>query len=94
MSETSQSDRTNPATPLRLERARSEGDIARSADLAFAIQLFGVIGIIWLLSGGIGHWLKQSTTQMWTGTTIRADQFDPATVMQESIWSGLSLIHI
>ena len=88
MSETSQGDRTNPATPLRLERARSEGDIARSADLAFAIQLSGVIGIIWMLSGGIGHWLNQSTTQRWTGATIRADQFDPATVMQESIWSG------
>ena len=88
MSDTSQGDRTNPATPLRLERARSEGDIARSADLAFAIQLCGVIGIIWLLSGGIGHWLNSSTTQMWTGATIRADQFDPATIMQQSIWSG------
>ncbi len=88
MSDTSQGDRTNPATPLRLERARAEGDIARSADLAFAIQLCGVIGIIWLLSGGIGHWLNSSTTQMWTGATIRADQFDPATIMQQSIWSG------
>jgi len=88
MSETSQGDRTNPATPLRLERARDEGDVARSADLAFAIQLCGVIGIIWMLSGGIGHWLNQSTNQLWTGTTIRADQFDPTTVMQQSIWSG------
>jgi len=88
MSETPHGDRTNPATPLRLERARSEGDIARSADLAFAIQLCGVIGIIWMLSGGIGHWLNQTTNQMWTGATIRADQFDPATIMQQNIWSG------
>lgn len=92
MPETSQGDRTNPATPLRLERARSEGDIARSADLAFAIQLCGVIGIIWMLSGGIGDWLKELTTQMWTGTTIRADQFDPATIMQQSVWSGAMTI--
>ena len=88
MSETSQGDRTNPATPLRLERARSEGDIARSADLAFAIQLCGVIGIIWMLSGGIGHWLNQSTTQLWTTTSIRADQFNWTAVLQKTIWSG------
>ena len=92
MAETSQGDRTNPATPLRLERARSEGDIARSADLAFAIQLCGVIGIIWMLSGGIGHWLNQTTTQAWTVATIRADQFDPATMMQQNIWSGTMTI--
>ena len=88
MSDTSHGDRTNPATPLRLERARDEGDIARSADLAFAIQLCGVIGIIWMLSGGIGQWLNQSTTQMWATTSIRADQFNWTKVLQQTIWSG------
>lgn len=88
MSETSQGDRTNPATPLRLERARDEGDVARSADLAFAIQLCGVVGIVWMLSGGVGQWLNQSTTQMWSTTSIRADQFNSTAMMQQTIWSG------
>jgi flagellar biosynthetic protein FlhB len=92
MPETSQGDRTNPATPLRLERARDEGDIARSADLAFAIQLCGVIGIIWMLSGGIAAWLNQSTTRLWTTSSIRVDQFDSTAVMQQTIWSGSLII--
>jgi flagellar biosynthetic protein FlhB len=54
MSESDIGDRTNPATPLRLERARTEGNIARSAELAFAIQLCSVVGIVWLLTENVG----------------------------------------
>ena len=85
-------DRTHAATPMRLERARSDGDVARSAELAFSIQLCCVVGIVWLLAGNVGHWLGHSTITTWSSATIRADQFNAATAIQETTLAGLTAV--
>ncbi|RDU98359.1 flagellar biosynthesis protein FlhB [Trinickia dinghuensis] len=58
MAEDSDLDKTEAATPRRLEKARSEGQVARSRELAtFALLGAGFFGV-WGLSGPIGMHLQ------------------------------------
>lgn len=58
MAEDSDLDKTEAATPRRLEKARSEGQVARSRELAtFALLAAGFFGV-WGLSGPIGLHLQ------------------------------------
>ncbi|HEX7684741.1 MAG TPA: flagellar biosynthesis protein FlhB [Trinickia sp.] len=58
MAEDSDLDKTEAATPRRLEKARSEGQVARSRELAtFALLAAGFFGM-WGLSGLIGTHLQ------------------------------------
>jgi flagellar biosynthetic protein FlhB len=47
VSEVSQEDKTESATPQRLEKAREEGQIARSRELTTFVMLMGGIGALW-----------------------------------------------
>ncbi|MBS6362836.1 EscU/YscU/HrcU family type III secretion system export apparatus switch protein, partial [Burkholderia sp.] len=54
MADESDLDRTEAATPRRREKAREEGQVARSRELAsFALLAAGFYGA-WLLAGPIG----------------------------------------
>lgn len=55
MSEVSQEDKTESATPQRLEKAREEGQIARSRELTTFVMLLGGIGALW----GVGSHAKE-----------------------------------
>ncbi|WP_321901590.1 flagellar biosynthesis protein FlhB [Paraburkholderia tropica] len=58
MAEDSDLEKTESATPKRLEKAREEGQVARSRELStFALLSAGFFGI-WLLSGTIGEHLQ------------------------------------
>ncbi|AJX21806.1 flagellar biosynthesis protein FlhB [Burkholderia pseudomallei] len=58
MAEDSDLDRTEAATPKRREKAREEGQVARSRELAsFALLSAGFYGA-WMLSGPIGEHLR------------------------------------
>lgn len=58
MAEDSDLDKTEAATPRRLEKARSEGQVARSRELAtFALLAAGFFGV-WGLAGPIGMHLQ------------------------------------
>jgi flagellar biosynthesis protein FlhB len=58
VAEDSDLDKTEAATPRRLEKARSEGQVARSRELAtFALLAAGFFGV-WGLSGPIGLHLQ------------------------------------
>jgi flagellar biosynthetic protein FlhB len=58
VAEDSDLDKTEAATPRRLEKARSEGQVARSRELAtFALLAAGFFGV-WGLSGPIGMHLQ------------------------------------
>ncbi|NIE76511.1 flagellar type III secretion system protein FlhB [Pantoea sp. Ap-967] len=51
MAETSTEDRTEAATPRRIEKAREEGQVARSRELSTFIMLLAGIGGLWSLGG-------------------------------------------
>ncbi|WDY57912.1 flagellar biosynthesis protein FlhB [Pseudomonas sp. PSKL.D1] len=51
MAETSKEDRTEAATPRRIEKAREEGQVARSRELSTFIMLLAGIGGLWAMGG-------------------------------------------
>ncbi|RQS04612.1 flagellar type III secretion system protein FlhB [Burkholderia sp. Bp9002] len=74
MADESDLDRTEAATPRRREKAREEGQVARSRELAsFALLAAGFYGA-WLLSGPIGTHLR--TMLRGAFTFDRATAFD------------------
>ncbi|HEY0785269.1 MAG TPA: EscU/YscU/HrcU family type III secretion system export apparatus switch protein [Acidobacteriaceae bacterium] len=51
------SSKTEKATPKRREKAREQGQVARSRELPGVLALAGVLGALWLMSfGAITHW--------------------------------------
>ncbi|KAF1026817.1 MAG: Flagellar biosynthetic protein FlhB [Burkholderia plantarii] len=74
MAEDSDLEKTEDATPKRREKAREEGQVARSRELAsFALLAAGFYGI-WLLAGPIGEHLR--TMMRGSLTFTRAAAFD------------------
>lgn len=51
MSEESDLEKTEPATPQRLEKAREEGQVARSRELNTFLLLATGVGLLWVLGG-------------------------------------------
>lgn len=87
MSDSSAGERIHQATPARLQRAKSEGDVPRSFDLAIAIQMCGMLTVLWLLAGSIGAVLRATTQQGWHQAVVSASEYDPVGMLQQSLWS-------
>ncbi|ARB46709.1 MULTISPECIES: flagellar biosynthesis protein FlhB [Alloalcanivorax] len=49
--DTQDQEKTEPATPRRLEQAREEGQVPRSRELATFLLLFAGVGGLWVMSG-------------------------------------------
>ena len=62
MADTSQ-DRTLPATPRRIEKAREEGQVARSRDLGHFAVLGSGIALISAFAPDLSRWLAQGLTR-------------------------------
>lgn len=69
MAEDSDLEKTEPASPRRLEKAREEGQIARSRELTTFLMLCAGIGGIWV---GAGHFYETLS-----GVVRRSVWFDP-----------------
>ena len=54
MSEESDLEKTEEASPRRLEKAREDGDVARSRELVTLVILGAGISGLWLTSGSLG----------------------------------------
>jgi len=59
MAEDSDEEKTEPATPRRLEKAREEGQVPRSRELATLMLLCTGLGGLYLLSGWTGRLLSE-----------------------------------
>ena len=56
MAEESDLEKTEPASPERLEKARAEGQVARSRELVTFVMLVTALGGLWAMGGMIsGH---------------------------------------
>ena len=80
MAEDSHLERTEPASPRRLEQAREEGQVARSTELTtFAIVLAGA-GALWLYGGSLSGQLRALTRS--TLGFERAAAFDTEVMLE------------
>lgn len=85
-------DRQHPATHARLKRAREEGDVAHSHELATAIQMVAGVGALWFCAAAIGEGLSHKTISLWSASSISAS---PESILQSSqslIWVALKLV--
>ena len=89
-------DRTEEATPRRLQEARGRGQVARSADLSTAIILLGGLLVIKFAGGHITQALYRVTRLSLENMDARAMRIDDmhAYFTAGGLFLLLSLIHI
>ena len=88
----SSEDRQHPASPARLKRAREEGDVAHSHELATAIQMVAGVGALWFCVASIGHGLRHTTIGLWSSSSISASPESILLTAQSLIWLTIKLV--
>ena len=71
-------ERNHPASPMRRDQARRDGDIPKSFELAGALHLLGALTVAFLMLGGIGKWLK--TGRLRNGKWLGGSAWVPTTL--------------
>jgi flagellar biosynthesis protein FlhB len=97
MAEDSDMEKTESASPKRLEKAREEGDVPRSRELATVTLLLSVVLTMWIMGGQMTHTLK---TSMKDGLSLpRELVYDPALLLvtvgshvMDVLWAFLPMI--
>lgn len=92
MAEDSDLERTEPATPKRIEKAREDGQVARSQELTtFAVLMAAAVGL-WFLGAGLLNHLSnimidgmQMEREMAFDTVLMLDQLNQLAV--EGLWA-------
>ena len=88
MSEESDLEKTEPASPRRLEKAREEGQVARSRELVTFVMLSTGVGGLWALGEMMGGHFDSALRN---GLQFeRASAFDPAHMMAQA---GSAVLH-
>ena len=85
-------ERPHAATPVRLKRAREDGDAVHSHELAFAIQMVAGLGALWFSIATIGQGLKQLTMGSWGNHAINSSNIAIIESSQSMLWAMLRLI--
>jgi flagellar biosynthetic protein FlhB len=89
MAEDSDLEKTEEASPKRLEQAREEGDVPRSRELSTCTILLAAGGALWIFGGGV---VSQLSTVLISGLTLdRALVYDPALLVSKI---GVSLLGV
>lgn len=84
MAETSREDKTEAATPRRIEKAREQGQVARSREMNTFIMLLAGIGGLWVMGGKLYDNLGQVMEQALLFD--RSQLFDTARMLSV-LWS-------
>eukprot|EP01136_Pigoraptor_vietnamica_P043334 Opistho-1_new@18605 len=88
MAEESDLEKTEPASERRLEKAREEGNVARSRELTTFVMLATASAGLWLAAESLGASLSGALRR---GLQFeRASAFDPAHMLSQS---GLMVLH-
>ena len=88
MAEESDLEKTEPASPRRLEKAREEGQVARSRELVTFVMLTTGVGGLWMLGEMMGGHFNSALRN---GLQFeRASAFDPAHMMNQA---GSAVLH-
>ena len=87
MAEESDLEKTEPASERRLEKAREEGNVARSRELTTLVMLGTAIGGLWLSAESLGGTLAAA---MRRGLQFeRGMAFEPSQMMARTGWMAL-----
>lgn len=90
MAEGSDLEKTEPATPKRIEKARQDGDVPRSRELGTVMLLLAAGFGMLMMGDGLNAALKRSLS---SGLSFdRATAFDPAYLMNSIFESVLDLL--
>ncbi|MGE4452107.1 flagellar biosynthesis protein FlhB [Castellaniella sp.] len=93
MAQDSDLEKTEPATPRRLEKAREEGQVARSRELGTFLALICGIGALWFGGDSIFRTLRGILLNgLWFDTRITRDPHVMLSVAGESAWHGLLIV--
>jgi flagellar biosynthetic protein FlhB len=84
MAETSREDKTEAATPRRIEKAREQGQVARSREMNTFVMLLAGIGGLWIMGGKLYDSLGQIMEQALLFD--RAQLFDTARMLS-GLWT-------
>jgi flagellar biosynthetic protein FlhB len=88
MAEESDLEKTEPASPQRLEKAREEGQVARSRELVTFVMLTTGVGALWTMGEMIGGHFDSALRN---GLQFeRASAFDPSHMMAQA---GTAVLH-
>jgi flagellar biosynthetic protein FlhB len=88
MAEESDLEKTEPASPRRLEKAREEGQVARSRELVTFVMLSTGVGGVWTLGEMMGGHFDSALRN---GLQFeRASAFDPSHMMNQA---GSAVLH-
>jgi flagellar biosynthetic protein FlhB len=90
MAEESDLEKTEPASPRRLEKAREEGDVARSRELVTFALLGTGIGAIWLTASSLGGQMAGILAQ---GLRFERDTaFDTSRMLAQSVSAAIGTL--
>ena len=89
MAEDSDAERTEPASPKRLEQAREEGDVPRSRELAtFSVLMVSGVGL-WMTGGALVDKLKSTTV---SGLALTREQVYNPDLLIERVASDVGSV--
>lgn len=82
-------DQVHPATPHRRDQAMREGDVAKSFELAGAIQTLAAIVVGFLLLGSLASWVRIWTIDTWknASTGIAFEPMAATNQLQETAFA-------
>lgn len=90
MAEESDLEKTEPASERRLEKAREEGNVARSRELTTLVMLGTAIGGLWFTAGSLGGTLSAAIRR---GLQFeRGIAFEPSQMLARSGWMALEAL--
>ncbi|MGB6242168.1 MAG: flagellar biosynthesis protein FlhB [Castellaniella sp.] len=93
MAEDSDLEKTEPASPQRLQKARDEGQVARSRELGSFLAVICGIGALWFLGSNLFFTLEGVVRSgLWFDTRVTHDTQVMLNVAGESAWQGLRLV--
>ncbi len=87
-------DRIHAATPARQQQARRDGDVAKSLELAAAVQTLGAITAAYLFLGQVGNWIRAWTTETWSsaGSRLSVESGEFTVQIQDAITGSMTVL--
>ncbi|HEY0489183.1 MAG TPA: flagellar biosynthesis protein FlhB [Telluria sp.] len=89
MSDESDAEKTEPASARKLEKAREEGDVPRSRELATFTVLMTAGAGLWMTGGGL---VRQLNATMVSGLALTRDQIYNPSVLIERVTSDIGQV--